>query len=51
MNLSTGIVLAIVIVAAGLAFKKVKSKGACNCGTGCGGCKGSPSEKKNNLSI
>ncbi len=51
MNLSTGIVLAIVIVAAGLAFKKVKSKGACNCGTGCGGCKGSPSEKKNNFTI
>ncbi|MHB0742266.1 FeoB-associated Cys-rich membrane protein [Peptostreptococcus anaerobius] len=46
MNLSTGIVLAIVIVAAVLAFKKVKSEGACNCGTGCGGCKGSPSEKK-----
>ena len=47
MNLSTGIVLAIVIIAAGLAFKRVRSKGACSCGTDCGGCKSCPSEKKN----
>lgn len=47
MNLSTAIVLIIVAVAAGFAFKSVRSKGACNCGTGCSSCKGCPSEKDN----
>lgn len=52
LNISTIIVLTIVVLIVIFAIRRVKKRGGCNCGTSCG-CSSCPSEKniKNKIDL